>query len=147
MKIIEIIIGPLLLFIWLIINIIYVFEKIRSIIQEKNKDITFVVKCEKCKNEHNATIDELLSTHISKNISWTMSAEIGALGASGTKYNYFAKKIYCPTCKKKTWSEIKDYNKLAIKNTKIMMPLLLKCLGSLLIGGSIIRFIIELFTK
>lgn len=146
MKIIGIIIGPLLLFIWLIINIIYVFRKIRNIIREKNKDITLVVKCEKCKNEHNATIDELLSTYMSKNISRTMSAEIGVLGASVTKYYYFAKKIYCPTCKKKTWSEIKDYNKLAIKNTKIMMPLLLKCLGSLLIGGAIIIFVIELFT-
>lgn len=145
MKIIGII-GSLLLFIWLIINIICVLRKIRNIIREKNKDITLVVRCEKCKNEHNATIDEFLSTYMSKNISRTLSAEIGVLGASGTKYNYFAKKIYCPTCKKKTWSEIKDYNKLSIRNTKIMMPLLLKCLGSLLIGGAIIIFVIELFT-
>ena len=133
------------MFIWLIIVTIYAFKKIKNMIKETNKDMKLVVKCEKCQNEHNATVDEFLSTTMSKTTSTTTSANIGTLGASGTHYKYFAKKFYCPTCNKKTWSEVKNYNNLVIKNSKLMLPIILKYFASLFVGGAIIIFIVNLF--
>lgn len=142
MKRIKISIGLLMLFIWLIINTIYLIKKIRNLLKETNKDLELVVKCEKCKNEHTATIDELLDTFIVKTQNgFTKSARLGPFGISYTGYKYVAKKFYCPTCNQKTWSEVKNYNELAIKNMKLMFPLVLKYFAILLIGGEIIMFI------
>ena len=142
MKIIEILVGPLLLLIWLIINTIYWIKRIKNLVKETNKDVELVVKCEKCQNEHTATMDDFLDTVMSKTKSITTSTNIGTLRSSYTDYKYFAKKFYCPNCNKKTWSEVKNYNKLAIRNTKLMFPLILKYFASLLIGGAIIMFIV-----
>lgn len=143
MKIIEILVGPLILLIWLIVNTIYFVKKIKNLVKETNKNLELVVKCEKCQNEHTATIDDFLDTAMSKTKSITTSANLGTLGASYTDYKYFAKKFYCPTCNKKTWSEVKNYNKLAIKNAKLMFPLILKYFASLLIGGAIIMLVFK----
>ena len=78
MKRIKISIGLLMLFIWLIINTIYLIKKIRNLLKETNKDLELVVKCEKCKNEHTATIDELLDTFMVKTQNgFTKSARLG----------------------------------------------------------------------
>lgn len=145
MKIIGFVIGPLLLLIWLLANTIYIVKKIKNAIKEKNKDTKLIVKCENCNKEHEATIDDFLSTYMSKTKSITMSANTGPLGASSTHYNYFAKKFFCSTCNKKTWSEIKNYNDLARKNTKLMMPFIVKYFASLMIGGILIMFVVNLF--
>ncbi len=138
-------IAPILLFIWLIINTIYTIKKLRNIVKEANKDVKIVVKCEICGKEHDTTIDELLSTFMSKSVKSTLSANAGTIGASYTHYQYFAKRTYCPTCNKKTWSEIKDYNNLAMKNTKLMLPAVFKYFASLMLGGAIVSFIANLF--
>lgn len=140
------IVISILLFAWLIINTIYLIKKIKETIREANKDAKIVVKCEKCHNEHNATIDDLLSTLMNKEKAVSVSAKIGAVGASVTNYSYFAKKIYCPTCKKKTWSEIKEYNGLALNNTKLMVPHLIKYFIRVFIGGLVIIIFMKLFS-
>ncbi len=146
MKTIETLICPLILFIWLIINTIYLVKKIKNLVKETNKNSELVVKCEKCQNIHTATIDDFFDTVMIKTKSITTSAKLGTLGTSYTNYKYYAKKFYCPTCNKKTWSEIKNYNKLAIKNTKLMFPLILKYFASLLIGGAIIMYFQKKFS-
>lgn len=145
MKIVGIIVGPMLLLIWLIVNTIYTVSKIKKEVKDKNKDTKLIVKCEKCKIEHEATVDEFFSTHMSKTKSVVVSANVGPLGVSGTHYSYLAKKFFCPNCNKKTWSEIKNYNEIAKDNTKIMIPFILKYFASLLIGGALIIFVVELF--
>lgn len=139
------IVFPLLLFVWLIGNTIYLIRKLKMSVREANKDAKIIVKCEKCHNEHDATIDDLLSTSMNKRKSISVSAKVGAIGAGATHYNYFAKKIYCPTCKKKTWSEIKEYNGLAMNNTKLMFPHLIKYFIRVFIGGFILVLLSNLF--
>lgn len=134
-----------MLFIWMIVNTVYLLKKMKNMIKEKNKDIKLIVRCEKCNNEHNATIDEFFSTHMLKTKSKTISANVGTLGVSRTYYNYLAKKFYCPICNKKTWSELKNYNELAIKNTKLIVPLILKYFAKLIIGGGVIFLVSKLF--
>ena len=82
---------------------------------------------------------------MSKHSAVSVSAKVGTVGASVKRYKYFAKKIYCPTCKKKTWSEIKEYNGLSINNTKLMVPHLIKYFISIFIGGFILNLITSIF--
>lgn len=48
MKIIEILVGPLLLLIWLIINTIYWVKRFKNLVSETNKDMELVIKYENC---------------------------------------------------------------------------------------------------
>jgi len=144
--------GPILLFMWLIVCTIYLIIRIRKKLNEANKGKKIIVKCEKCKNEHEATAEEFFSTFMSKTKSIKISGNAGEVGGSATYYTYMAKKFLCPKCNKKTWSEIKDYNNFAKNNMKNMLPSILIYFAIVLIGARIligivdgIKYIVELF--
>ncbi len=80
----------------------------------------YQVRCEKCGSEHEATYAEVTATAMSKSKEVSANAQAGPIGAGATHYTYFAKKLTCPRCGRKTWHQILNYNghdEQAWKNT------------------------------
>lgn len=89
----------------------------------------YQVRCEKCGNEREATYAEVMATAMSKSKGVTAEAQAGPIGAGATHYTYFAKKLTCPRCGRKTWHQILNYNghdAQAVRNTaSATVPLLI----------------------
>ena len=143
MKVFEIILGPIVIFIWFIVNIFYMFKVIRKKIMEENKNVLFTVKCEKCNNDYNVNIYDIMSSRMTKKMGKSVLSETNKLGSVNRNSYYMAKKFYCPTCEKKTWSELK-YNKRLI-DINVVIPLIIKSFIYFFIGSLIIMFVVGLF--
>jgi len=124
--------------IWVPANMIYTFKKIITMRNEKFKDTIFTIKCEKCGNEKQIGMKDINYFGFHKSKSTTVSANIGLVGASYTKYSYFAKKFYCDKCGKKTWQEVENYGVIAEEYAKLVYPIIIKQLIILAVGSTII---------
>lgn len=144
MNLTAILIGPLLLFLWLIVNTVYAFKQAQNKIIDANQSTKLIVKCEKCLNEHNASIQDFFSTTISRSKRITASASAGVFGVTGTHYAYYAKKFHCPICNRKTWSEVKNYHDLTMHHTDLILPVVVAYFVRLLAGGFIIKLLVDI---
>lgn len=135
------------LILWVIINFYLCIKKSQQAIIEKKKNVNLIVKCEKCGTEHNASMEEFFSTLLSKSKTIKLAVKVAGVGEKFERVNYFAKKFECPKCKKKTWSEIKNYNEVASNNNEIILPVILKYFIRMVIGGFIIFLLCDIFIK
>ena len=115
-----IIMGLLLLFMALMFVLMGAFAEAYM---KKQKGVVLVCRCTKC----NVTREELYE-NVMKGFSnlWTKyrsidkSIAVGGFGVGTTYYSMYQKKIFCPTCNKKTWHEIENINELIYKKHPTM---------------------------
>ncbi len=103
--------GSATLFIVLLFTVIHF--TIVKIVRKRKKDTVYVCTCTKCKNTREEKYENVFKglmggmTRYSE--KYKMKKPIG-VGIGMAYYNHYQKKIYCPTCNKKTWHEIENIN-------------------------------------
>ncbi len=108
--VIGILLGSIAL---LFVIIVLILRLLIKVIGKRKKDTVYVCTCIKCKNTREEKYENVFKglmggmTRYSEKYKMKKSFGIGI----GTAYfGHYQKKIYCPTCNKKTWHEIENIN-------------------------------------
>jgi len=108
--VIGILLGSIAL---LFVIIVLILRLLIKVIGKRKKDTIYVCTCTKCKNTREEKYENIFKglmggmTRYSEKYKMKKSFGIGI----GTAYfGHYQKKIYCPTCNKKTWHEIENIN-------------------------------------
>lgn len=108
--VIGILLGSIAL---LFVIIVLILRLLVKAIGKRKKDTIYVCTCTKCKNTREEKYENVFKglmggmTRYSEKYKMKKSFGIGI----GTAYfGHYQKKIYCPTCNKKTWHEIENIN-------------------------------------
>ncbi len=108
--VIGILLGSIAL---LFVIIVLILRLLIKVIGKRKKDTVYVCTCTKCKNTREEKYENVFKglmggmTRYSEKYKMKKSFGVGI----GTAYfGHFQKKIYCPTCNKKTWHEIENIN-------------------------------------
>ncbi len=108
--VIGILLGSIAL---LFVIIVLILRLLIKVIGKRKKDTIYVCTCTKCKNTREEKYENVFKglmggmTRYSEKYKMKKSFGIGI----GTAYfGHYQKKIYCPTCNKKTWHEIENIN-------------------------------------
>ena len=108
--VIGILLGSIAL---LFVIIVLILRLLIKVIGKRKKDTIYVCTCTKCKNTREEKYENVFKglmggmTRYSE--KYKMKKPIG-VGIGMAYYNHYQKKIYCPTCNKKTWHEIENIN-------------------------------------
>ena len=110
--VIGILLGSIAL---LFVIIILILRLLTKVIRKRKKGMVYVCTCTKCKNTREEKYENVFKglmggmTRYSEKYKMKKSFGVGI----GTAYfGHYQKKIYCPTCNKKTWHEIENINDL-----------------------------------
>ncbi len=97
----------------LFVIIVLILRLLIKVIGKRKKDTIYVCTCTKCKNTREEKYENVFKglmggmTRYSEKYKMKKSFGVGI----GTAYfGHYQKKIYCPTCNKKTWHEIENIN-------------------------------------
>ena len=108
--VIGILLGSIAL---LFVIIVLILRLLIKVIGKRKKDTVYVCTCTKCKNTREEKYENVFKglmggmTRYSEKYKMKKSFGVGI----GTAYfGHYQKKIYCPTCNKKTWHEIENIN-------------------------------------
>ena len=108
--VIGILLGSIAL---LFVIIVLILRLLIKVIGKRKKDTIYVCTCTKCKNTREEKYENVFKglmggmTRYSEKYKMKKSFGVGI----GTAYfGHYQKKIYCPTCNKKTWHEIENIN-------------------------------------
>lgn len=108
--VIGILLGSIAL---LFVIVILILGLLAKVVKKKKRGTVYVCTCTKCKNTREEKYENVFKgffggmTRI--NEKYKMKKPIG-VGIGMAYYNHYQKKIYCPTCNKKTWHEIENIN-------------------------------------
>lgn len=118
------------------------FSKMKQALIDENKGKKYSVVCEKCKTKFETTYEDVTSNPFYKSLSVTKGANVKI-----TNYKYMARKCSCPTCNKKTWCEVENYNEVARENMPTALKYIGIYLGSLAILGPVVITVVNLILK
>ena len=134
--VILLIVMAVVLLLWVIFCAISFIRHSRDVMV--SKDFIAHVQCEKCGMHYDVSASDFSKSFVSKYKSVTRTkVEKGAL-INRPHYSYYAKKLYCPKCKKKRYAQVLNVNELNYMMEKPMLQSGLRWLLIMVIGGAII---------
>ena len=96
------------------------------------------IKCEKCHNQYQVQPAEFNKSPIAKSRSVTKTKIQGGALVNRPTYHYFAKKFYCPYCKKRVYGEVLNIKELQDAALPGTMSAALRWLLIMFCGGILI---------
>lgn len=96
------------------------------------------VECETCKTKYDVSAAEFVKSYIAKSRSVTKTEVKGSMLINRPNYSYYAKKFYCPHCKKKRYAQVLNINEINDLSLKPALKTGLQWLLIMFIGGLII---------
>lgn len=135
-RIIIIILMAIALFVWVIFCDIQFIRHSKDVVVGVN----FIghVECEICKTKYDVSAEEFTKSYVGKSRSTTKTkAKIGML-INRPSYRYYAKKFYCPHCKKKRYAQVLNINEINNMSLKPVLKTGLQWLLIMFIGGLLI---------
>ncbi|WP_428260593.1 hypothetical protein [Gallibacter sp. Marseille-QA0791] len=96
------------------------------------------VKCEKCGTEYEVSAAEFTESYASKSRTVTKTKLRGAALVNRPEYRYFAKKFYCPSCRRKRYAQVLNINEIQDVMLKPSLKagarwLIIMCVGGIII--------------
>ena len=141
-KSILVIIMCVLLLGWVIFCAVQFIRHSRKVVA--GGDFTGHVKCEKCGTEYDVSPAEFTESSIVKSRSVSKTQFKKGAFVDRPRYRYFAKKFYCPNCKRKRYAQVLNVNEI---NDLMLVPSVktgLRWIITMVIGGMIIISVMQI---
>ncbi len=103
--------GSASLFLVLLFTVIHF--TIVKIVKKRKKGTVYICTCTKCKNTREEKYENVFKGFFGGMTRYSEKHRMikaAGFGIGTTYYKKYQKKIYCPTCNKKTWHEIENIN-------------------------------------
>lgn len=126
----------LLLMSWVIFCGIQVFRISRSAFAENN--IKIHAKCEKCGREYEVTAADFAMSYGVKYKSVTRTRMRGIAAVNEPQFTYYAKKLYCPYCKRRKYAQIINLNEIQDTSVSSIVKAGKKWMAAMVAGGVLI---------
>lgn len=127
--------GALLLGWVIFCGVQFIFQGRRRI---AGADFIGQVKCEKCGTEYTVSPQEFNKGIMTKTRSLTKTQVYRGAFVDTPHYAYYAKKFYCPCCKKREYAQVLNINEIDRDMRKTTVKIGLHWLAMMFIGGMLI---------
>lgn len=139
------VIMGVLLIIWLVGTFFVMGRKKRR--QAERSDFIFDVCCEKCYTEYNVSVREFLKSRTEKKVTMTIPKFHDGVIEHTPSHKYLAKTFYCPTCKKKHFAMIENYDVYAKQQRPAAVAFAAKLFAFWVVGGGVILGVFMILIK
>ena len=96
------------------------------------------VRCEKCGTVYEVSPKEFTNSYMVKSQSVTKTKRKGIAFINKPVYKYYAKKFYCPHCKKKMYAQVLNINEINVQMQAPSMKIGIRWLILMFVGGLVI---------
>lgn len=143
--IIFIIIVAVTLLVWLIWNIRQYYKRASRLIASEGFEIE--AKCEVCNKQFGIPAIQYMKHGATKEKSMAKTKGKGVVLDNSPEFSYYAKKVDCPFCHRKTWAQALNYAEYQRRYQSVLISCMLCQVAVILIGGWLLGQVFQLIEK